>query len=91
MLDVALALGDLFDLRLVDVEAPTRSTALTPVLVKRRGRVTAIARLGALSVTSTWEAQEDGRAGEVIKFKNFHSNKEVYGRVISATEVEATD
>ena len=77
--------------RLVDVEAPTRSTALTPVLVKRRGRVTAIARLGALSVTSTWEAQEDGRAGEVIKFKNFHSNKEVYGRVISATEVEATD
>ena len=77
--------------RLVDVETPTRSTALMPVLVKRRDRVTAIARSGALSVTSTWEAQQDGRAGEVIKFKNLHSSKEVYGRVISATEVEATD
>ena len=78
-------------LRAVDVETPVRSTALTSVVVKRRDRVTAFARSGSLCVTSIWEAQQEGRAGEVIKFKNVQSNKEVYGRVLSATEVEATD
>jgi flagella basal body P-ring formation protein FlgA len=78
-------------IRANDVETPTRSTALLPVVVKRRDRVTAFARSGSLSVTSIWEVQQDGRVGEVIKCKNIQSNKEVCGRVISATEVEATD
>lgn len=77
--------------RATDVEMPSRSSAQMPVLVKRRDRVTAFARSGALLVTSVWEALQDGRQGEVIKFKNILSSKEVYGRVLSATEVEATE
>lgn len=77
--------------KVTDVEMPSRSSALMPVVVKRRDRVTAFARSGSLMVTSVWEAQQDGRQGEVIKFKNIVSNKEVTGRVLSATEVEATD
>jgi len=77
--------------RATDVEMPSRSSAQLPVLVKRRDRVTAFARSGALLVTSVWEALQDGRQGEVIKFKNILSSKEVYGRVLSATEVEATE
>lgn len=73
----------------VDVEPVPRAVA--PLLVKRRDRVKAIARSGALVVVMVAEAQQDGRAGELIKVKNLDSNAVVHGRVLSATEVEVTD
>ncbi len=76
-------------IRAVDVEPETRTAG--PVLVKQRDRVKVSARSGALVVTIVGEAQQVGRAGEVIKIKNVDSNSVIYGRVLSATEVEITE
>lgn len=75
--------------RAVDV-APEPRTA-SALLVKRRDRVKAIARSGALLVVMSAEALQDGRAGELIKVRNLDSNAVVVGRVLSATEVEVTE
>lgn len=75
--------------RVVDVEPVAR--AVEPVLVKRRDRVKAIARSGVLLVTVAGEAMQDGKLGEVIKVRNADSNSFLYGRVMSATEVEVTE
>lgn len=76
-------------LRAVDVEPESRVAG--PPLVKRRDRVKASARSGVLLVTIVGEAQQDGRVGELIKIKNVDSNTFIYGRVVSATEVEITE
>ena len=76
-------------LRAVDVEPESRVTG--PPLVKRRDRVKASARSGALLVTIVGEAQQDGRMGELIKVKNVDSNSFIYGRVVGANEVEITE
>lgn len=75
--------------RAVDVELVAR--AAEPALVKRRDRVKVIARSGALLVTVVGEAMQDGRAGEVIKVRNVDSNSFLFGRVLSATEVEVPE
>jgi flagella basal body P-ring formation protein FlgA len=76
-------------IRAIDVEPETRTAG--PVLVKQRDRVKVSARSGALVATIVGEAQQAGRAGEVIKIKNVDSNSMIYGRVLSATEVEITE
>lgn len=76
-------------LRAVDFEPVSRVAG--PPLVKRRDRVKASARSGVLLVTIVGEAQQDGRVGELIKIKNVDSNTFIYGRVVSATEVEITE
>lgn len=76
-------------IRAIDVQ-PT-SGAAGPVLVKYRSRVKLFIRSGALMVTVVGEAQQDGRAGEIIRIKNVDSNHIMSGRVLSATEVEVID
>ena len=75
--------------RTVDIE-PEKSGP-QPVLIKNRSRVKVSARSGSLLVVVTGEAQQDGRAGEIIKVKTVDSNATIHGRVLSATEVEVLD
>lgn len=75
--------------RASDLEPATRVPE--PLLVKRRDRVKAIVRSGALQVSMVAEAQQDGRVGDVIKVKNVVSNTIVHGRVLNANEVEVTE
>ncbi len=62
-----------------------------PPIVKRLDRVKVIAHSGALHVEMAGEAQKEGRAGDVIKVKNIHSNALISARVLSASEVEVVD
>ncbi len=76
----------LLPVRTNDVEGQTRTE--TSVLIKRREQVKMVARVGALVVTATGEALQDGRLGEIIKVRNIESNANVQGRVTGTGEVE---
>lgn len=76
----------LLPLRKGDVEPIERSA--NSILIKRRDRVKMIAKAGAVHVTVTGEALQEGRAGETIRLRNVDSNATVQGRVTGANEVE---
>lgn len=76
-------------LKAADVETPARTSE--PPLVKRRDRVKVIARSGALVIEMSGEAQQDGRAGDVIKVRNISSNAVISARVLTAGEVEVVE
>jgi flagella basal body P-ring formation protein FlgA len=62
--------------------------ANNPVLVKQRDLVKLVARVGNLRVTALAEAEQDGRAGDLVRVRNVDSKKEVVGRVIGRGLVE---
>jgi flagella basal body P-ring formation protein FlgA len=51
------------------------------VLIKARDNVKIVALIGTARVEALGEAQQDGRAGEVIRVRNVESNRIVFGRV----------
>jgi hypothetical protein len=59
-----------------------------PVLVRQRDLVKAVARVGGLCVTAKAEAEQDGRAGDLIRVRNIDSKKEIVGRVVDRGLVE---
>ena len=76
----------LLPVRKNDVEEQTRPE--TTILIKRREQVKMTARIGALDVSATGEALQDGRMGDVIRIRNIESNANVQGRVTGLGEVE---
>lgn len=76
-------------LKAADVETPLRTSE--PPLVKRRDRVKVLARSGALVIEMSGEAQQEGRAGDVIKVRNISSNAVISARVLTAGEVEVVE
>ena len=78
----------LMPVKLSDAES-SRSTA-NAVLVKRRDRVRMVAKIGSHSISTTGEAQQEGRLGDTIRLQNIESKTFVQGRVTAANEVEIT-
>jgi flagella basal body P-ring formation protein FlgA len=74
--------------QLVPPAAVEPVTVNNPVLVKQRDLVKLVARVGSLRVTALAEAQQDGRAGDLVRVRNVDSKKEVVGRVIGRGLVE---
>jgi flagella basal body P-ring formation protein FlgA len=63
---------------------PITSNAIDqPILVSRGNRVTIKAVVGSsISITTSGEAQEDGRKGDTIRVKNLESGTEIDARVV---------
>ena len=80
---VALAPGTL--IVATDVEVATPEDV---VLVKNRDVVRLLARVGPLQVTTTGQALQDGRAGQLIGVLNLDSKKTVFGRVMGRSTVK---
>jgi hypothetical protein len=59
-----------------------------PTLVKARDMVRLLARVGSFRVTALGEAQQDGRAGQLIRVRNVDSNRIISGRVVDQRVVE---
>ena len=59
-----------------------------PLLVKQRDLVRLVARVGNLRVTALAEAEQDGRAGDLVRVRNVDSKKEIVGRVVGRDLVE---
>ena len=78
----------LLPVKMSDAES-SRSTA-NAVLVKRRDRVRMVAKIGSHSISTTGEAQQEGRLGDTIRLQNIESKSFVQGRVTAANEVEIT-
>jgi flagella basal body P-ring formation protein FlgA len=74
--------------QLIPPAAAEPVAADNPVLVKQRDLVRLVARVGSLRVTALAEAQQDGRAGDLVRVRNVDSKKEVVGRVIGRGLVE---
>ena len=71
-------------------DAESSRSAANAVLVKRRDRVRMVAKIGSHSISTTGEAQQEGRLGETIRLQNIESKSFVQGRVTAANEVEIT-
>ncbi len=57
------------------------------VVIRQRDAVKLVARAGALTVTTTGEALQDGRSGQMIRVRNADSKTVVTGRVVNRNEV----
>ncbi|MGI9515709.1 MAG: flagellar basal body P-ring formation chaperone FlgA [Pirellulaceae bacterium] len=65
------------------------AAAASPVLVRPRDQVTAIAVKGSLRITmSGMEVMRAGKAGDMVPLRNPRSRKVVYGRVLDSARVE---
>lgn len=71
-------------------DAESSRSAANAVLVKRRDRVRMVAKIGSHSISTTGEAQQEGRLGDTIRLQNIESKSFVQGRVTAANEVEIT-
>ena len=71
-------------------DAESSRSATNAVLVKRRDRVRMVAKIGSHSISTTGEAQQEGRLGDTIRLQNIESKTFVQGRVTAANEVEIT-
>ena len=71
-------------------DAESSRSAASAVLVKRRDRVRMVAKIGSHSISTTGEAQQEGRLGDTIRLQNIESKSFVQGRVTAANEVEIT-
>ena len=68
-------------------EVLDRSVLAAPILVQRGKPVTLEAVRGALVITASGVAQEDGGLQETIRVENRRTGKEIFGTVVSADTV----
>lgn len=62
-----------------DIEQRPANTE--PVLIRARQRVTLTVRLGAMNVSASGEAMQDGKLGQTVRVQNIDSKKVLTGKV----------
>lgn len=63
------------------------SMIAAPIVVRRKAGVNAVIETGTLRIACRAVALEDGAVGDMIRVRNPSSNKDLYGEIVSASEV----
>ena len=66
----------------------TESMVNKPMLIKRGSIVTILARMSGIEVTTTGQAMQDGREGQLIRVQNISSNKIIAAKVLDISTVQ---
>ena len=86
--DIASAVGSTLKTNLTAGDPVKDRNLAKSIMVKRGAVVTIIAQQGALRITASGQAKQDGSLGDTIAIMNLTSKKTVTGRVIGPDQVE---
>lgn len=64
------------------------ATAESPVLIRPRDLLRIVTRVGAMQISTSGEALQEGKAGQIIRVRNTSSNRIIQARVVERGIVE---